>query len=371
MIGPTGAREAPRTGARIAGLFSVLTMLLVLAVARPAPAAAAPPQRRVLLVVNRADDRFAARIRAEIAGLGLSVITLEAGHARDPEPLEAMARSKHAVAIVRMIPTRKGVEVWMADETSGRSMLRQLVVDESPGGPNESLVALQTAELLRTSLRPQPSAATALPGGGSSAVGGASTVGEASKGDSPAIVGRPPPASPPPIKANVGAGIGALLGPGTDDTAIQGWLSIDHPVGQRWGVALDLGGPLHQAAVSGPEGTARIGTALVGAAFFARFEDAGDMPFFGTLGLGFAVLRVGSKGEPVAPLVARSTSAFTSAPYLRAEGGFALTTWVRIGLRALVGATATKLTVQFAGNDAATWGRPFVAPMAFADFVWR
>ena len=52
---------------------------------------------------------------------------------RPQGPIEASARSEHAVAAIRMLPSRKGVEVWMADETSGRSLLRQVVVDETPG----------------------------------------------------------------------------------------------------------------------------------------------------------------------------------------------------------------------------------------------
>ena len=59
------------------------------------------------------------------------------------------------MAAIRILPSRNGVEVWMADEASGRSLLRQAIVDETPGGPNQDVIALQTAELLRTGLFPE------------------------------------------------------------------------------------------------------------------------------------------------------------------------------------------------------------------------
>lgn len=101
--------------------------------------------------MDRARDPFLEQLRDEIEVLGLSVLTLhEAG------PFETLARGHSAVAALRMVPSRKGVEIWMADELSGRSLLRQLVVDERRGGPDQGLVALQTVELLRTSLFSPP-----------------------------------------------------------------------------------------------------------------------------------------------------------------------------------------------------------------------
>jgi hypothetical protein len=104
----------------------------------------------VLLLTDKPGDPFIDRIRAEVAGLGLAVLVRESAG-----PLEDEARAEHAVAAIRVLPSHKGVEVWMADETSGRSLLRQLIVDERPGGPDQGLIALQTAELLRTSLFPK------------------------------------------------------------------------------------------------------------------------------------------------------------------------------------------------------------------------
>jgi len=136
------------------GAWLVLSMALLWAF--PSPAAASKPSgaadhRRVLLLTDASGDPLMDRIRAEVLSLGLEVIVRRAAGA-----IDARARAEHAVAAIRMLPARNGVEVWTSDETGGRPLLRQAVVDDKPGGPDRTLIALQTAELLRTSLFPRP-----------------------------------------------------------------------------------------------------------------------------------------------------------------------------------------------------------------------
>src|SRR4051812_49199516 len=102
--------------------------------------------RRVLLI-EQGGDAFLEQVGAEIEKIGVSLVRADASGA-----IEAAAGAERARAAIRVLPSRRGVEVWMADVTSGRSLLRQVVVDESAGGPDHDLIALQTAELLRTSL---------------------------------------------------------------------------------------------------------------------------------------------------------------------------------------------------------------------------
>lgn len=345
-----------------------LAIVLAVAVESAAPRSAlsaapavAPSSRRVLLIVDRADDPFAERIRAEIAGLGLPVVTLEPWRTHETlGPLETVARGQHAVAAIRMVASRKGVEVWMADETSGRSLLRQLIVDESPQGPNQSLIALQTAELLRTSLLGQPGtprppaapAATAAPEG------------------SPALVAGPVPGST--VEAEVDAGLGVLSSPGAGAAALQAWLSLHRSIGPRWALALDLGAPLRGATVSGPEGSARLGAYLAGLTLLTRLTRAGS-GFAATAGGGLAFVDLRAQGETSSTPALHTTaaSAATGAVFARADGAFEVTRWLKVGARAIVGAATSRVTLEFAGNDAGAWGRPFLAGLLLADLCWR
>ena len=169
-----------------------------------APPAVAQARLRVLLVVDQADDPFAERIRAELVALGLDVVSLEPWRTGEAiESLDAAGRSEGASAAIRMLATRKGVEVWMANQPTGRSLLRQLIVDESPTGPNLGLVALQTAELLRTSLLSIPD-----PGPGKAA---RSQPDAAASPSVPVVTAAPRE----PAKWGVLAAFGAMFSPAT------------------------------------------------------------------------------------------------------------------------------------------------------------
>ena len=63
----------------------------------------------MLLVVDQNDDPFAERIRAELVGLGLEVVTLEPWRTGEPvESLDGTARAMGATAAVRMVHSRRG-----------------------------------------------------------------------------------------------------------------------------------------------------------------------------------------------------------------------------------------------------------------------
>ena len=314
--------------------------------AAPAPE---QPNRRVLLVVDKPDDSFIERIRAELTSLGFVVV------ARGPVgALETDAREQHAVAAVRVLASRKGVEVWMADETSGRSLLRQVVVDESPGGPDQRLVALQTAELLRTSIFPKQDKAQV------------PQVAPVTTSESPAEL------VPKPSSGEIGAqaGFGLLYSPGGVGNALHIWLSLHHRWGRRLGVALDLSGPVRQGTISGPEGTADVGAYLIGGEGFARFEAKGPGLFL-TTGLGAALLRVNAKGQARPALVSTSSGVFSGAGYARADAGWRPSRWLGLGVAILAGATPKPVTVRFAGNEAGKWGWPFFAAFVLAEIDWR
>jgi hypothetical protein len=318
------------------------------------------PTGQVLLLADKPGDLFIERIKAEIVGLGLSVVT------RAPSgPLEEDARSQHAIAAIRLLSTRNGVEVWMADATSGRSLLRQIIIDERPNGPDQNLIALQTAELLRTSLFPKmpetheqnpPTTPPPLADLAGPPVAGA-VVAPAPSGESPG--------------ATMGAqvGMGALLSPGGAGPALQGWLSLHRFLGRRFGLAADVSLPVVRAALDGPEGTAKIGTAMAGLAVLARLR-AAPSSWFLNAGLGAAVLRMGFDGEAAPTLISSSKSLLTGGGYARLDGGCAATDWLRLGAHVLGGAAFERVHLRFAGNDAGSWGRAFVAAAIFAEVVW-
>lgn len=301
--------------------------------------------RRVLLVSERPGDPFVDRIRAELISLGLVVIT------RAPAgPLESDARDQRAIAAIRVLPSRKGVEVWLADEASGRPLLRQLVVDESPGGPNESLVALQTAELLRTSLFPklekpqQPAAQIVVV--------------------PPAVVVEMPRERGTSRELGAQAGFGLLYSAGGAGTALQGWLSLREQLGERWGLALVLSAPVSRATLTGPEGQADLGVFLGGGELYSRFEAHGPRLFL-TTGVGAALAWVSARGQATPPQIGSTANALAGLGYAKVDAGWKATDWLYLGIAVSAGASFGRVTVRFAGNDAGSWGLPILASYLF------
>lgn len=338
-------------------LTAILRCLAMVAVVLAAPTRASAqaetrPARQVLLIVDRAVDPFADRLRAEIEGMGLKTILMQAERV---EQMEVAAREQHAAAAIRLVPSRRGVEIWMADETSGRSLLRQLIVDERPEGPDENLVALQLVELLRTSL----------------------LVGAQTPPPPPRPIERPQPqmekkaarAETSAWCTRVQAGVGTMVSPGGAGPAVEALLSLEL-TGERLGLALDLAAPLRASRISGPEGSADLGPWRAGLAFIGRLADRRSR-LQGTAGLGGAILHITSEGDPAAPLIAGLPAAVTmGAGYARFDAGVAFTRWLRLALRFTGGVAFGRLDFQFAGNDAGSWGRFFGTSALVVDAGW-
>ncbi|HEX6245101.1 MAG TPA: hypothetical protein VFZ61_29470 [Polyangiales bacterium] len=290
------------------------------------------------------------RVGAEIEKLGFSLVRSDT-HG----PLEAAARAEQALAALRVLPTRTGIEVWMADATSGRSLLRQVIVDENPAGPDLELIALQTAELLRTSLlgkqaRQAPSAAPA----------------EAQ----PAAPSEPQREDAQPAAREKSTAVqvwcGGLYSTGGADTALELGASLQRFFGARWGLGVDLGFPILPGEIRQVEGSAKLGTYLVGVLALVRFRPAAGR-FFSTLGAGAALLLLDYRGDTQDPLQAKAGLQRAGAAYLRADLGIVAASWLRFGVRGLGGASFPTVSVTFAGNDAGKIGPGLFAGFAFAE----
>jgi hypothetical protein len=306
---------------------------------------------RVLLLVDEPGDPFVNRVLAEISTIaGLDIVL------RPPAvSIEADARSEHAQVAIRKLPSGKGVEVWMADATTGRSLIRQVVVDESPDGPDPSLVALQTAELLRTSLF--------------------------STREATVPVAPPPPPSPPIASAalappapgiavnSLQAGVGWLGSRGGVSPALQAWLSYQRLWSRHIGIALDMSAPLARGAIRGAKGSADLGALIAGGGVVARWEsERGHLTVATTLGGAFAKVLI--RGQPIPSYVGESTSVSTGLVYLRVHGSWKPVRWLGFGAAALIGSTTSRIHIEFNSTEVGEWGTPFTAAVFSAELDW-
>jgi len=335
---------------------ALIAAVLSIAAARATGAAeAADSKLRVVIVIDESDDPFAERIKAEVSALGFEVVAIEPWRSGESvESLDAVGRANQAAAAIRMIPSRKGVEVWIADQPTGRSLMRQLIVDERPS-PNEGLVALQTAELLRTTLLSRSEVPPKAP-----------PPAKVPSDKPPEIAPAPHPSALPP--GSVQAGAGALYTPGVDP-ALQLWVTVGLSFARPFGLALDVSAPLGAGRVTGPEGSAQLRTWLAGLALFFRHERP-DSPLYLVAGAGASLIHISGDGATSAPLVPKSASATAAALYARLDAGIEASRWLRVGVRGVVGLVPQGVQVRFAGNDAADWGRPFLSGLLVVDLSW-
>jgi hypothetical protein len=300
--------------------------------------------RRVVLV-GAIGDRFLERVGDELEALGFSLV-----HSDDKGPLDVVTRDQHAEAALRVLPARNGVEIWMADSTSGRSLLRHVVVDEDPRGPDRELIALQTAELLRTSLLGEKSPPK--------------RVDPPKQTPEPAVDTRSRTSERKDSAAQLACG--ALYSPGGARAALQLGASLRHFLRPRWGVGLDLSVPLRSGELTGVEGAAKVGSYFAGALALVRVEPTESL-FFATVGAGAAFLLVKYEGSARAPLRSSSGTQPAGALYVRGDLGFQVASWLRLGVRALAGASFQRTQIKFAGNAAGSYGPALLAGFFLAE----
>jgi hypothetical protein len=313
----------------------------------------------VIAVVAAAADRFGQRVQAELSSLGFQVIRLDPPDAPTSRvSLEAAARHEGAVAAIRAVPSARGVEVWITDRVTGKTVLREIVLDAGTPDP-ESALAIRTVELLRASLLE-----VALP--------------EAPPGEVPATpalraqLDLPAPGalakrSPPTLRLSLAPG--ALLSPGGFGPAAALDVGLAWMPGAHVGASAFATVPLTRPRVVGTAGTADLAALLVGASVRFVFTER-ESAWAPSLDVGVAALSLSLSGAASAGYRARAASAWTAAPYARLGLAYAVTSLLRLRADLLAGVAADSVAVQLAGHDAATFGRPLVAPSVGVDFGW-
>lgn len=343
-------------------LLACAALAAGLSLARAAGADAPAEEPSRFTVVAAPDDRFAQRVLAELSSLGFEAVRL------DPpdEPasrvaLEAAAREAGALAAIRAVPSERGIEVWIADRMTGKTVVRHIPVDPEAPEPEPAL-AIRAVELLRASIleaslpEPPPGEVPAPP-----------AVREKLAIAAPAAPEPPPPRPPPALRFALS--IGVLASPGGFDPAAAldvgvGWIPIDHI-----GFCAFASIPLSRPRVEGSAGSADLATVMAGGGIrFVLTEQASAWTPSVDMGLTAITLQLtGSANEGFA---AGDRGAWTAAPYVRAGLAFAANPMLRVRADVLATGIFQGVAVRLAGEKAATFGEPIVVTSAGVDFGW-
>jgi hypothetical protein len=298
---------------------------------------------KILLVDDEDTHHIGVRLRAELVSLGFEV---EVALAPAAEPsrasLEQAARDAGAVAALRVRSSRAGVEVWVMDRVTSKTVLREVVFT---GGDDEGVVAVRAVELLRASLLE-----VELP--------------SAPRGEvapTPAVLALLPPPRPRPERTlSLVIAPAAALSPGGIGVTPQldVWLRVRATA--HFTLALRILAPTFPAAIDAPEGRSTVtlgATSLGGDVLFGRTAAA----LRGHAGVGVGLLWTHLEGTAAQPFAGRSDDLFSALSYLHGGATYALGESVRIFADGTVGVATPRPVVRFADRAVASWGQPAVA----------
>lgn len=292
-----------------------------------------------------ADERTIARLRGELSTLGLRVVEVPLAPSEGASSLDDAARRVDAFAAVRVVPAQSGVEVWVADRVTGKTLLRELVV--GPGDAADDIVALQAVELLRASL----------------AELGLSTTRHGDVAPSAAvrkIAPVPAPPSPPEHRLTIQIGPAMTLSPGGFGTTGSGFVGVRFRAVRTFGVGAWTLLPILSASVDRPEGGANL-SPLAAGADVAWWILEPPRPWQLSVAGGVAGVRLGIDGHANPPRTGKSDPVTVALPFGRLSLRRSLGQRYGLGLDAFVGVAAPAPVVRFEGRQVAHWGRPMTA----------
>jgi hypothetical protein len=311
--------------------FASFALVASLLGTSPAPGGASD---RVAVVGDADDEAIVRQLRAELSALGFEVLAPEAPAEDDDE---TWADDLGAVAAIRVVE-HEALEIHIVDRVAGKSVRHRVAIPQPQTEEDARIVAMRAIELLRASLR-EPQEAP--------------------------VVSPPPPTPPTPSPTRpVAPRFFIHLTPAVAGSPGGLGPSLHALLGLRWmphrhvGLAIQALAPTVGTVARGPEGTARIHTALVLAGVHVSFvsPSARWQPDAG-VGIGPAFVRM--RGE-AAPAYGDAIDVVMSAAFAARLGlAVAVHPRVRLRLDGHIGALVPRPLVRFAGRPVADWGRPF------------
>lgn len=323
--------------------FAVIAWWLWMAAAgTPARCAEIPPTVLVLFSGEQ-DIALASRICWELQTLGFEArSTADAPPGETPQELSEFATVHDADALIQVHLSDASLDVWVADEITGKVVFRS--EDVATGDePTDAVLALTAVELLRASLleiqghKGTPKAVSAL-------------VGETENATARATIW-------PRIWADGGLGVSAV----TDQTgpSMVWGLSVSVRAAPILRVAILGSGPAVAGRVTFPEGIVRVRSGYVSAALLGGPLDSSRV-VRGTAGGGVGAAFIRMTGAAEEGYTSRDE--FHACPLLFGRLGVAFRVGELLAIRLdmTLGLTTSSAVMLVAGDEVARLGLPWL-----------
>jgi hypothetical protein len=325
--------------------------------------------RRVLVVIDRTSPGVLARLRRELAGMGLEVVV--SGQDQDLRASAAigdLVKRSQGAAVLRLRPGRGLIEVAVTD-AAGALVQHEQPLADAEIQRDDGVVALRMAELLRASLL-EAQTPLAAPPASSSAAPHAAIPGDAPTA-SPADTATPAtsaharpetpavPIPPPAPRASqafaMRAGPSVLVSPGGLGPMLHGKVGAAWATGARGRLGLDLLVPLGPSRLEATGGRLSIYTSLLSVNGLLLVTSR-DAPLSGGVGAALGLLWGSFAGEASAHYEARRTQTLAVVPQIRAEVSYAVGEGWRLWGEAAAGRSLSPLSLRLPGQADIAWG---------------
>jgi hypothetical protein len=295
---------------------------------------------RILVVPNEETKSISARLSAELRSQDFEVVVSDRPMPETSrEALEDAAREAHAVAALRIRPSRAGVEVWVMDRVTQKTVLREIVMEK---GGDDAMVAVRAVELLRASLL-EVEAPHFVPGEA------------APTPATEALVRKPAPARLPATSIEIGPAFS--LSPGGISAAPHLFASLRWHAAPRFDLGLTAIAPTLPAVVDDAEGRSTVTLAAIAmGGDFLLLERSSVYNARGGVGVG--VLWAHLEGAAAPDFRSGRDDVLTSLSFVDIGVSRALGSTMRVWLDATLALTAPRFVVRFGDRDVADWGRP-------------
>jgi hypothetical protein len=292
-------------------------------------------------------------VRAELESIGFTV--LEAEVVDGPRALADAARTRGAIAAVRVTSSARGVEVWVVDRVTGKTLLREIVRGESN---DVDAIAVRAVELLRASLLeletpnrpagevPAPPPARKLIAPAEGARARAPTRHWFDVAIGPSVIASP-------------GGIGPQ---GALAVAARLRLTPELAFGTWW-LLPAFAGHVDTAAAS-----AELRTVIGGVGF--ELETAASRPWSASVGAGFGFTYLGADGRANAPLIGAHVEWIGAGWFGRVGGAYNIDGRMRVRLDVSVGSTFIVPVLTVGDVELGRWGQPWIAPTCSLELAW-
>jgi hypothetical protein len=322
------------------------------------------------IVLIGTQGSLSSQIEADLTRLGFQVLPNDPGGgtpasdaAQTPRELQAAARAAGAEAAVAVRPSALGVEVWLVDRVTGKTLSRE-VLHTGAGAEQERVIAVRIVELLRASLLELQ-----LPSGAEGEVRATPAL-QALVGlpSAPGLGEREPASAAMPapsygaFRLEGGLGLGSSIG-ATSLTPLGTLGGLWQPT-EHLAIGLFSLIPLASADVSDREGSARISTWEVHAGpRIYPLSASGPLRPFIDVGLALLWFQIeATRAE--SPLIATSDNLLTAGAHASLGLTWQLSSHFSLYSTAGASVAALEPVVQFAGRDVLTLAQP----LAFCTF---